>query len=103
MSPDGIGEIHKRFCELLPDELLWVKDPETGERMQVIPGALRERDVKVGKLMAVSPGALPRFIKKFEQTYSRLEKRKLSLLPRQLITGCCGYTRSWMATAAWRD
>ena len=74
MSPDGICEIHKRFCELLPDELLWVEDPETGERMQVIPGALRERDVKIGNLIAVSPGALSRFIEKFEQTYSKLGK-----------------------------
>ena len=24
---DGICEIHRRFCELLPEDLLWVKDP----------------------------------------------------------------------------
>ena len=74
MSLDGICEIHRRFGDLLPDELLWVEDPETGERMQVIPGALRERDVKVGQHIPVSPSALPRFLKQFEEAYSGLGK-----------------------------
>ena len=74
VSLDGICEVHKRFGELLPDELLSVEDHETGERMQVIPGALRERDVKVGQHIPVSPGALSRFIERFEQTYSGLGK-----------------------------
>ncbi len=73
-SLDGICEIHRRFGELLPDELLWVEDPETGERMQVVPGALRRRDVTVGLHIPVSPAALPRFLKQFEQTYSGFGK-----------------------------
>ena len=71
---NSICEIHKHFGELLPEELLWAKDPDTGERMQVIPGALRQRDVKVGQHIPVSPGALPRFLEQFERTYSRLGK-----------------------------
>jgi len=74
VSLDGICEVHKRFGELLPDDLLRVEDPETGERMQLIPGALRERDVMVGQHIPVSPGALLRFLQKFEQTYSGLGK-----------------------------
>jgi len=74
VKPEGICEIHKRFGDLLPDELLWVTDPETEERMQVIPGALRKRDVKVGDHVAVSPGALSRFNEKFEHIYSGLGK-----------------------------
>ncbi len=74
VSLEGICEIHKRFGELLPDELLWVQIPETGDLVQVIPGALRKRDVKVGRHIPVSPGALARFIEKFEQTYSGLGK-----------------------------
>lgn len=35
---DGICEIHRRFCELLPDELLWVEDPETGKRRSSLTG-----------------------------------------------------------------
>src|ERR1700691_1239802 len=26
---DSIREVHRRFCELLPEDLLWVEDPET--------------------------------------------------------------------------
>ncbi len=74
MSLAGICEIHKRFGELLPDELLWVENPDTGERMEVSPGALRQRDVKVGQHIPVSPTALPRFLERFEQVYSGLGK-----------------------------
>src|SRR2546428_413048 len=42
---EGLCEIHRRFGELLPDTLRWVEDPDTHERSQVIPGALRTRDV----------------------------------------------------------
>lgn len=71
---DGISEIHRRFCELLPDELLWVENPDTGKKLQVIPGALRELEVGVGRHIPISPGALPRFLDKFAQTYSNLGK-----------------------------
>ncbi|MEQ8857927.1 MAG: hypothetical protein RIC56_04715 [Pseudomonadales bacterium] len=56
---DGIQEIHQRFGELLPEELLWVEDPESGDRVKLEPGKLRDRDVKVGDHVAISPGALP--------------------------------------------
>lgn len=74
VSLDGICEIHKRFGEQLPDELLWVDNPNTGERTQVAPGVLRRRDVRVGKHIAVSPAALPYFLERFEQVYSGLGK-----------------------------
>src|SRR5216684_2768184 len=38
VTSDGIREIHHRFCELLPEELLQVEDPETKERVKVVPG-----------------------------------------------------------------
>lgn len=73
-STEGLCEVHRRFCELLPEELLWVEEPETGERMQVVPGELRKRDVMVGEHIAISPGALPRFLKRFEGAYCGLGK-----------------------------
>ena len=73
-STDGICEIHRRFCELLPEELLWLEEPETGERIKVVAGDLRHRDVKVGRHIPVSPGALPRFLDRFERVYSNLGK-----------------------------
>src|ERR1039458_8660953 len=60
VTSDGILEIHRRFCELLPEDLLWVEDPETKERVRVVPGGLRGSDVKVGTHIAISPGEIGR-------------------------------------------
>ena len=68
----GILEVHRRFCERLPEDLLWVDEPETNERLRVIPGSLRERHVKVGRHFPVSPGAVPRFLERFEAVYANL-------------------------------
>ncbi len=68
----GISEIHRRFCELLPEDLLWVEDPVTKERLRLTPGEFRKRDVRVGDHVAISPGALPRFLERFEQVYGNL-------------------------------
>lgn len=71
-AADGILEVHRRFCELLPEDLLRVENPDTQERLRVIPGELRQRDVRVGRHVPVSPGALPRFMQRFEDAYSGL-------------------------------
>ena len=73
-SPDGICEIHRRFCELLPEELLWIEDPDTRKRIKVIPGRLRDTGVKVGRHIPISPGALHRFLNRFEKVYAHLGK-----------------------------
>lgn len=74
VSPAAIREIHRRFCELLPEDLLWIDNPDIGERIRIVPGRLRERDVRVGEHVPVSPGAVPRFLARCEETYSRLGK-----------------------------
>ncbi len=66
----NILQMHKRFCDLLPEDLLWAENPDTGERVRIIAGALRQQDVKVGRHIAVSPGALPRFMERFEEAYT---------------------------------
>ncbi len=75
----GICEVHRRFCEALPEDLLWVEDPATKERVRVTPGELRARDVRVGNHIAISPGALPRFLQRFERVYGRLGKTEAIL------------------------
>ena len=72
VSAEGLLETHRRFCELLPDELLWVENKTTGERLPVIPGEPRRRDVEVGRHVAISPGAIPRFLGRFETAYKNL-------------------------------
>ena len=68
----AIRDVHARFCELLPDDLLWVEDATTKDRVKVKPGELRLRDVRVGDHVAVSPAAVPRFLHRYEEVYSRL-------------------------------
>lgn len=70
----AIREIHRRFCAALPPDLLRVEDPGTKEKVELVPGELRRRDVAVGRHIAISPGALPRFLARFEEAYGRLGK-----------------------------
>ena len=78
-SKAAIQEIHRRFCDQLPEALLWVENPEAAERLKVVPGELRTRDVKVGALVSISPGAVPRFLTRFEEAYSDLGKTEAIL------------------------
>jgi len=68
-AQSSIIEIHRRFCELLPEDLLWVEYPTTGERVKVVPGEMRDRYVEVGRHVAISPGAVPRFLDRLHQAY----------------------------------
>ena len=70
--------LHEEFCSRLPEELLWVENPATGERFPVIPGELRRRDVRVGWHEPPPPDDLPKFLARFDQAYgvrlSRIRK-----------------------------
>src|SRR5712664_1173526 len=69
---DSIREIHRRFCEELPADLLVVEDAATKQTAKVVPGELRTRDVKVGRHVAISPAAVPRFLRRYQEVYGRL-------------------------------
>ncbi len=73
-ATDAIREIHCRFCELLPDDLLWVQDTMPGERLRVIPGEFRQHDVAVGRHLPIRAPAVPRFMERFEEVYGHLGK-----------------------------
>jgi Fic family protein len=75
---DAIREIHRRFYAAVPDDLCWVENPD-GEPLRVVPGELRLRDVQVGRHVGVSPGAVPRFLRRFEEAYGRLGKTETVL------------------------
>lgn len=72
VTVEGLCEIHRRFGELLPGALAWVEDVETGKTVRVTPGGLRTRHVKVGLHVPVSPGAVPRFLRRYEEAYCSL-------------------------------
>jgi len=62
--------LHERFCEKLPEEFLWVEHPATGERIAVVPGQLRRRDVQVGRHVPPHHGDLPHFLARFDKAYA---------------------------------
>ncbi len=66
---DAVLDIHRRFYEALPESLKWVENPETGEKEKVLPGKARTKHVQVGRLVAVSPGAVERHLVRFESVY----------------------------------
>ena len=69
--------VHRRFYEALPDSLKWVENPDTREREPVLAGVTRHKHVEVGRLIAVSPGAVPRHLDHWERSYghSAVSKR----------------------------
>jgi Fic family protein len=79
VSVNTIREIHRRFYELLPDDLRRVTNPDTGEQVEIAPGELRSRDTRVGQHISISPGAVSRFLAEFETRLRRLGKTETIL------------------------
>src|SRR5258708_27494708 len=50
-----VSWLHHEFCRRLPEDLLWVKNPDTGERVRVVPGELRRVAVKLGQHVPPGP------------------------------------------------
>lgn len=72
VAAESIREIHRRFCEHLPADLLVVPSADAKDTAEVVPGELRTRDVKVGDHVTISPGAVPRFLNRYQDVYGSL-------------------------------
>ncbi len=77
VSEEFIRWVHREFCRRLPDELLWVENPQSGEKLQVIPGELRTRHVKVGRHVPINAEDIPAFLARFAEAYTRRDLSKL--------------------------
>jgi Fic family protein len=69
VSKDFILWVHREFCGRLPEDLLWVENPKTGERLKVIPGELRKNHVKVGHHVPPDPADIDTFLNRFAEGY----------------------------------
>lgn len=89
VTRDYLQKLHYEFCSRLPDELLWVTNPDTGERIRVEPGRLRGRDVAVGRHVPPQADSLDRFLTRFEEAYApdRLSR------PRQIVAIAASHHR----------
>ncbi len=79
VTAEALREVHRRFYAELPGELTWAEDPSAKERVRVLPGELRHRDVLVGRHIGISPGAVPRFLARFEEVFTRQGKAEAIL------------------------
>ena len=61
--------LHEEFCSHLPPEMLFVTDDKTGERLEIIPGDWRKRDVQVGRHVPPPHEDLPRYMARFDTAY----------------------------------
>ena len=90
-APASIIDLHRRFCALLPPELLFVEDPETKERLPVAPGELRTRYVQVGRHISISPAAVPRFLDRLHEAYA-----KAGRIESVLAAACAHHRLLWV-------
>lgn len=68
--------LHREFCEKLPEDMLWVENPNTGKKIEIIPGKLRNGEVEIGHHVPPPAINLSGFLTRFEEAYDfdRLSK-----------------------------
>ncbi len=81
--------VHEEFCRRLPDELLWLENPKSGARVQVVPGAFRDGGVQVGAHVAPPAGDMPRFLDRYQAVY---DNKRLSM-PQAIIAIAAAHHR----------
>jgi Fic family protein len=68
-SSDFITWLHRIFYERLPPGLKLIRNEETGEEFDVVPGELRRREVIVGRHVGPEAATLPAFLNRFASFY----------------------------------
>ena len=92
-SIDYLVWLHREFCQRLPEELLWVQNPDTGEPLRMIPGELRTGWVQVGRHIPPDAEGLPCFLNRFAAAYDRKRLSKV----RQIVTlGAAHHRLLWI-------
>ncbi len=92
-SVDYLLWLHGEFCQRLPEELLWVQNPDTGERLRMIPGELRTGTVQVGRHVPPEAESLPRFMNRFAAAYDR---ERLSKVRQIVALGAAHHRLLWI-------
>ncbi|MDR3605283.1 MAG: Fic family protein [Syntrophaceae bacterium] len=92
-SVDYLLWLHREFCQRLPEELLWVQNPDTGERLRMIPGELRTERVQVGGHIPPDAEGLPRFMNRFAAAYDR---KRLSKVRQIVALGAAHHRLLWI-------
>ncbi|MFH1262544.1 MAG: Fic family protein [Pseudomonadota bacterium] len=70
VSAGFIAWIHEQFCARLPEEMLWVENPDTRERVRVVPGEFRKRHVQVGRHIPPVADDIAPLLERFAEVYA---------------------------------
>ncbi len=92
-SREFITYVHRTFCNLLPDELLWVENPDTHERLRVMPGAFRTRRVRVGHHIPPPAEEIDAMLQRFNAVYGG---HALGTLGRIIASGAAHHRLLWV-------
>jgi Fic family protein len=68
-SVEYIRWIHSEFCRRLPEDLLWVKNTDTGQRIRVVPGEFRDGPVQVGRHIPPPADDIEKFLNHFSEAF----------------------------------
>lgn len=68
---------HREFCQRLPEELLWVTNPETGKRSKIVPGEFRREHVVVGRHVAPPPDLVEDYLERIFDGYEAVGQSKV--------------------------
>jgi hypothetical protein len=84
VSAEEIAWIHREFGKRLPPDLLYIENPQTGKRVEIVPGEWQTSDVIVGRHIPISAPAIPKFLRRFAEAYQleRLSKIQRSICRR---------------------
>jgi len=85
--------IHKEFCKRLPEELLWVENTDTGEKIKIVPGMHRDGSVQVGRHIPPLPENLNVFLRRFDEVY---DSKRLSKLGRIVAIAASHHRYVWI-------
>lgn len=88
-----LEQLHRAFYTRLPDDLLWVTNPDNKERLRVVPGELRTGSVQVGRHIPPSAESLPNFLKRFEEAY---DPCRLSKIQQIISIGAAHHRLVWI-------
>jgi Fic family protein len=81
--------LHREFCSRLPEEMLWVEEPDSHRKIHVTPGLLRDGEVQVGNHVPPAAMALPRFLARFDEAYNPNHLSKV----RQIVATAAAHHR----------
>lgn len=93
MEKGFIQKLHFEFCAKLPEDLLWIENPDTQKKLKVIPGQLRTTMVSVGRHIPPRPENLPHFLARFEEAY---QPSSLSKIRRLLAAAASHHRLLWI-------